>query len=293
MLTARNIFGIILLVAASCAVLAKSNQHPKTKIEDSKLGANNSHAQPTPAPTYPTIQEITEAIANGIERAANKQETKNYPPPPDNSVWWFNFLLTVFTGGLVVVGTANCYLIFWTLKATEKAADAAKEAVDALPIVERAYVYPIVTAYVGISECVYNASNHSDSAKADTPRNQKAEIFFRIKNYGKTPAVLKSAYAGAGINPIGAEIGLTISEAVLGAMETTGELRTRMQVGLTPNQARNILAYQEYFSFSGEITFDDIWGNQFQTEFIFVWDKDIQRMALRGIETKTKKQKNT
>jgi hypothetical protein len=78
-------------MAAPSAVLAKSHQHPKAKIEDGKLGANNSPAQPAPAPTYPTMQEITEAIANGteaiangteaiangIERAANKHETKN------------------------------------------------------------------------------------------------------------------------------------------------------------------------------------------------------------------------
>ena len=101
MLTVRGIFGTILLMAISCAVLAQSHQHPKAKIEDSKLGANNSPAQPAPAPTYPTIQEITEAIANGIERAANKHETENHTPPPNDSNWWFNLVLAGFTGLLV------------------------------------------------------------------------------------------------------------------------------------------------------------------------------------------------
>ncbi len=114
-------------MAAPCAVLAKSHQHPKAKIEDSKLGANNGPAHPAPATTYPTSQEITDAIAAGIERANEKRETNNNAPPPDNSSWWFNFFLVIFTGLLVVVGGVNCYLIFWTLRAIKIAAEAAKK----------------------------------------------------------------------------------------------------------------------------------------------------------------------
>lgn len=172
-------------------------------------------------------------------------------------------------------------------------ANAAKQAADAMSVVERAYVYPEIISAGAIDECISDALvfYEGDPAKDDTPILTTAEITFKIKNYGKTPAILKDAFTGFGVNPLSTEIGISISEAILGEKETTRELHTRMQVGLTRNQARHILAYTASLGFSGQITFDDIWGNEHTTRFYFVWDKEIKRMALRGIETKTK-QKN-
>ncbi len=125
MLRSRILLDTVLFVAFLYGAMAQSQQYPQPQIERSKLGKNNSHAQPTPTVNFPTSQEITDAIAAGIERANNKRETE---PPPDYS--WFNVFLVVFNGLLVVVGGVNCYLIFWTLKATKIAADAAKKSAE-------------------------------------------------------------------------------------------------------------------------------------------------------------------
>jgi hypothetical protein len=127
MLKNRTTLGVVLLVALSCDAVAQSQQYPQPQIKDSKLGKDNSHAQPPPTVNFPTSQEITDAIAAGIERANEKRETNYHAPPPD---YWLNFFLVIFTGLLVVVGAMNCYLIFRTLKVTEIAVDAAKKSAE-------------------------------------------------------------------------------------------------------------------------------------------------------------------
>ena len=61
-----------------------------------------------------------------------------------------------------------------------------------------------------------------------------------------------------------------------------------MEIGITRTQAQHILAYTRHICFEGNVTFDDIWGNEHTTEFYFVWDHWIGRMNLRWVETKTK-----
>jgi hypothetical protein len=90
----------------------KSNPH----IKSSHFAAQQSPAQPAPSVNVLTPEQITKSITEGVNAAAKEYETHHPPPPPDNSMWRFNFWLVVFTGGLVVVGAAQSYLIFGTLR---------------------------------------------------------------------------------------------------------------------------------------------------------------------------------
>jgi hypothetical protein len=85
--------------------------------------------------------------------------------------------LVVFTGGLVVVGAGQGFLIFQTLKATSTAADAAKEAAEAAVAVE-------------LPRLFISATNmHFDVEIAD---GKTIVCDYRIQNYGRTPALLES-----------------------------------------------------------------------------------------------------
>jgi hypothetical protein len=195
-----------------------------------------------------------------------------------------DWLIAGFSGLLVV---ANIFL--WI--ANNRSAIAAKSAVEALPIVERAYVYPVVVGHGAIGDCIENARVFylDDPTKDDVPAAETAEITFKFKNFGKTPAILKTAFAGVGVAPLGAQIGLPLADSVLGAGEETATpLVSKMEVGITRTQAQHILAYTRHVCFEGKVTFDDIWGNEHTTEFYFVWDHWISRMNLRWVETKTK-----
>jgi hypothetical protein len=111
------VFGLALLLALTGDCAARSH-HPKPKpqAKTSQLSEQQRPAQPSPAINPLTPEQITKAITDGIQAAAKQYEANHPTTPPDDSGWWFNFLLVVFTGGLVVVGAAQGYLIFGTLR---------------------------------------------------------------------------------------------------------------------------------------------------------------------------------
>jgi hypothetical protein len=138
MLKRHAILWATLLIVVAHTAFAKSHKppEPQPQSKSSQLPADNGTHQPAPPINFPTPQQITEAITSGIERSEKKYEENHPAPPPDNAAW-LNFFLT---GCLVAVGAAQCYLIFWTLKATQIAADAAKLSVQSaialqLPII--------------------------------------------------------------------------------------------------------------------------------------------------------------
>src|SRR5665213_308510 len=169
-----------------------------------------------------------------------------------------------------------------SISAAKASAKAAQDSADALPRVERAYVYPTMVSSRNIKECIetareFNPGGH-DSGNEPVPATM-ATLTFRLKNYGKTPAVLKSVYAGFGVSPEGSEFGVTVPDSILGSMETTGDIAVKMNALLTRNQASGIGVYTASLGFSGLITFEDIWGSEHVTDFYFKWDQEAERMA--------------
>lgn len=179
MLIKRSFAILIVLITAMVCFSAWSEPEPKQTISDSKSGkltTQESIKQKNPPPDYVTTQQLIDAISHAIEATADKAKTNYNSSPPKDFSGLFQLLLTIFTGFLVLVGAGQCYIIFKTLKETKKAADAAKDSADALPAIERAYVFS-------------NIEINKDMSDPDTVRDFEAELW--LKNHGKTPAIIK------------------------------------------------------------------------------------------------------
>jgi hypothetical protein len=240
-----------------------------------------------------------------IKHSGSDQQTTNRPVNNDPSILlvagrWIGShhdaieAASAIGTAIFTVALFGANLLLWIVtrtaaNAAKKAADAANVSAKAVAIVERAYVYPVIIGHGAVEECIKSALVFYDEVgKEDVPALETAEITYRLKNFGKTPAIVKTAFVGFGVATVGALIGVSITESVLASLEETGPLVSQMQVGITRKQAQNILAYTAHVCFEGNVTFVDIWGNEHTTDFYFVWDKSIRRMALRGVRTKTK-----
>jgi hypothetical protein len=220
--------------------------------------------------------------------------------PPDQCSYWdavtatiiksFLFLdehagiVSAFAGLAVAIFTG----VLWVV--TGRAADAARAAADALPIVERAYVYPVIISVGPIRDMINRATVYylGDIDKLDTPANEMSDLSFCIKNFGKTPAIIKGVYASWGVIPLkgfGAFIGRAVPESILGADGETSSIHIEMLQGITPNEARWIVDHTRTLAFEGIITFDDIWGVEYETRFLFRWDGEIEKMVLADIRS--------
>ena len=130
------ILGLAIFFATLGDSQSRSQPEPQPQNKSSTFSTQQRQAQPNPPPNLLTPEQIEKSITDGINAAAQQYETRHPPRPPENSGWWFNFLLVAFTGDLVVVGAGQCFLIFWTLKATETAATAALRQSNILAAVE-------------------------------------------------------------------------------------------------------------------------------------------------------------
>ncbi|HXW48741.1 MAG TPA: hypothetical protein VEK31_04790 [Xanthobacteraceae bacterium] len=130
------LFGVAILLALVGDSWGHSRSKPEPENKSGALSSQQGANQKNPSNNFSTQEQLEKTISDGINAAAQKYEARHPPMPPDNSTWWFNFWLVAFTGGLVVVGAGQCFLTFWTLKATSAAASAALRQANILAAVE-------------------------------------------------------------------------------------------------------------------------------------------------------------
>lgn len=130
-----------------CSVVFSQPTQKQSIAQDKskKLTKQKTTDQQKPSEQFITPQQMIDAITRGIDASNEKYKaTPNTPPPKDFS-GLYQFLLTIFTGGLVFVGGVQCYIIFKTLKETQvvakAATDSAEVAENALISGKRAYVF--------------------------------------------------------------------------------------------------------------------------------------------------------
>ena len=175
----KALLSVLIWVTIPSAIAQVSPQvkpQPRPQIEGSPFNTQQRDTNQTPPQPVLTPQQIAQAIADGIATAAKKYEANHPPQPPDNSGWWVNFFLAIFTGALVVVAAAQCYIIFWTLKATQDAAEAATLSAQAAIGLE------LPKLFVTKIELEPLANQNAAS--------EIRKIIVTITNYGRTPAFL-------------------------------------------------------------------------------------------------------
>lgn len=171
----------------------KISQEQQTKATTKKTDSN-------------TNQYITDKISSGIEISPTQPpnpEEANYAKHSNktSSLNWtvFDLLLVIFNGilaGSTFLLWRSTYKLWKASKdqredvrasiaeavrsadATEKAAEAARKSAEALPAIERAYLFVSAIDYTGKSDI------------------RSTEIFIECRNYGKTPAIMKQIYVG-------------------------------------------------------------------------------------------------
>jgi hypothetical protein len=166
-----------------CCIAAVASATPKPKVqskqnpqqypsqgESGQLPAQDGTNAKSPSANLATPQEIIDAIARAIDAAADKAKTAQNPSPPDNSSWWFNLFLVIFSGALVAVSAFQAIFLRASVVATEKTAAAAKASADAVVTQLRAYAFV------------------TDARVRGFERHGPLRLQIRISNRGQTPA---------------------------------------------------------------------------------------------------------
>ncbi len=177
----------------------------------------------------------------------------------------------------------------WAARTASRSAKAAEDAVEALPTIERAYLFPEITNSDAIGAVIIAATGGTFAPGAPPAgiagAQHTAEVSFKIKNFGKTPAVLKRVSAELGIAPLKSQLVLPIQNPVLGPHEETRSFNRAMERGLTQEEAFRISTLTAQIALVGAVTFDDIWGRHWETRFHYGWDTSTNSFTLHSVWT--------
>jgi len=169
----------ILLLICGVGLCAESQQviKPEVNLATSQQMTSNNHAG---TEQLPLVVKIIPPKKDKIETDAAAKEKEEKKSIDDRLVF--------FTGCLAAIGLMQLAVFAWqarrlrqTVEATKEAADAAHKSADVaektLTLVERPYVFAYSVSKFHISE------------------NLNPAITYEVANFGKTPAIIQSAYA--------------------------------------------------------------------------------------------------
>ena len=219
----------------------KLNSESSTK-SNIKTKSNNN----IPPHSLPIINEMdTYGSDAATKNSYQPNNDREFSTVKDDPITGYTFLLMIFTGFLVV-----CNVLLWF--STKKAANAAKKAADALPVVERAYIF-ITTISLPkiIKENIY-------------------EVSIIISNVGKTPAILsqiKSACILSERYP--SKHGGIQGEFPRGGaiVPANDRMEIKVKAKITKNDSEKIQAKEIKLLCCGLIAYSDIWKVKHETGF--------------------------
>jgi hypothetical protein len=275
----------------------------------SQPSAPNANQQPksdNPPLTLEAVQRELGSITRAIEAHKDDAEAKRKEQREESDLkaqWqmarWAKYAVYVAIGALILT-VAGVFLIWRTLIHTRRAADAARDmvvegekatkatviaataaqsAAEASLAAERARFFIVVdeTNFTSIlNDHVHRYDEHGifgGSGRASLPK-----IKYRIRNYGKTPGIIKELSTGMILStePIDCVYSVQIdsfSETMIAAGDTTKQREHDFWSALDNVQAAAIQNNQARLWFFGRVDYDDVMGRNHTHRFYFrtVW----------------------
>jgi hypothetical protein len=177
----------LMMTIVIIATTQLSNPTPATSktVEQKQMSPKNGNSDSVKNNTYNktetpiTNNTITSQVSSQKTPATNKKDYEEINANTNMRIADITRWIMIFTGLNLLALFGQTVILIITISATRKAADAAKKSADALPMIERAYVFVDIDwqNYLNVS--------------VNTPINARV----RFKNHGNTPAIIRQVHA--------------------------------------------------------------------------------------------------
>jgi hypothetical protein len=241
----------------------KSPPREETKATQQSTAIDQRGTEQSPAivkiiPTPKTAEET--------ETDRKEREDKN------KSDWW----LVKLTGALAIIGALQLFVFGYQAIQLKRTVIATKEAADALPNIERAYVFvdPELEPWDPVTDPSYGVYNSRYSVK------------FSIQNHGKTPAVIKlidarlKVLSEAPDNSLG--MASLLPDKVLRAGESFIPDLSPRNCEVDRDTAVELQNNRAQIWFYGSIWYDDMFGKEHITRFRWCLSEIFDTFIPRG-----------
>jgi hypothetical protein len=202
------------------------------------------------------------------------------------------WVLALATGFLFVAAAVQAGLFVWQLDlirksladakkaadAAEKSADAARLNAEALMVAEAAQMYFIVESD-NLKHMFQLGRRYDKSPSMNPSPSDPPWIEYRLRNYGKSPAVMQSVFHGMALEPADVKKRFRSYQPAHGAMEIVGvgdegqKLRCELEPSFTFGDVRSIVERERLLFFFGRANFMDHFGRWQILDWEYVADK--------------------
>ncbi|WP_293385663.1 hypothetical protein [Phenylobacterium sp. SCN 70-31] len=179
---------------------------------------------------------------------------------------------------------ASVVFTAWAAIAAAQAARSARIATDAIPVLERAYVYALIDDDVVDQACSVAerlASGQPNSVLSTSTATPLAKV--RFKNFGKTPAKLiygEVSMSLIGSSRVGSTDDLPIKNLhILAEGESTETTDVYLETPLTWSEVKAIRAGSMGLYIGGAMRFEDIWGIEHTAPVAFSYNTALKRFT--------------
>lgn len=276
--------GTLVLVAA---VLAAASALPAPKALDGGQPQSAEQGQSQPKPKTAIIKSDVYPAPGTTARAPLYVEVAcehGCDSSESEQGWWQRLATDPVATFTAVLATLTFFLSWGTIRA----ANAAKAAVDGLPTVERAYIYPEAMQSSVLATRVREVGGGYFGPKKVGENDQvrkEADISFRLRNVGKTPGVVGPVLLTLSVGGTARKFDTLINEtaAALGSQNTTQQVETTIDFTITQNEAKAIVNGVCHITIEGKFTFSDIWGTEYGCVFGYALDYDTGQLLLGNV----------
>jgi hypothetical protein len=224
------------------------------------------------SPKPPTKQSryVQDSQQRPDDRPAGIAEPQSAESRIADYTWW----LSAFTLLLAVVSSTQIFFLIRADQTARLSAEAAKKSAEALPAIERGYVFLRIARHMIQLRAKSTPNEHSPA--------HPLIVHYTFVNYGKTPAILREIRVGvqrsASTLPNDAwadQPRIQVPNDVLGAGEACGEkyLEVRDPEPMTDAVADQIQSGSLYVYFFGHVTYEDVFGDDQETQFCWRLDR--------------------
>jgi len=272
--------GLILALAVGGHGYAGSGQQQGAA---DKGASDRGQAQAAKPPAAPIYHANCHAPANR-EDANYCEQRKAAEAAQDQAVWAF---VQTIIGGLGV------FFVVLTLLYTARAANAAKNAAEAIPVLERAYVYSIIEAEniadaIEVAKQPPNRSDGYGNLVFLTTADAFPVVKLKFQNFGKTPARLINGEVHLSLRPLKdgtADVtDWPIKYAnVLAEGDKTEEVERRFHRDITAAEAQKIESGEISVTVWGWMTYIDIWDRAHPCKVFWRYNPTLKRLTPQDV----------
>lgn len=274
---------LFLIALGGClAFLQVWSQSPKGECEEPRAQNEQGRGFECAENFLQRVRRTFDPIGRPSARPESEQATQENTPYKDAedlkaqiAMADYGFGILVVTGAQLLIGLLTLAGLGWTIFETRRtanasvlAANAARESAEALPKLERAYIFENVRNRI----TTFTKPLQRVATDKGPITSTEMAVEFSLTNHGKTPAVVRFVGYGSSLDAVPSDPLYVLhhgmdTEVIIASGAQSDSYVIQAPFLIDKDQAQAILGGTSYLYYFALVVYDDVFGVEHETKF--------------------------